>query len=149
MLWVMNKKILGLFLFFLPEFILLAIWILFKSSIVDIRAAMFSQTIEIGSIRLIAISGALLAIAQVLRIWPFQSGEEAYWGGKRVNIAGLVLIFFIILGVASELPNIENVMNESYASMIMFFVTMAGAIYLFVEIVISLISQAMSVIKGR
>ena len=68
MLWVMNKKILGLFLFFLPEFILLAIWILFKSSIVDIRAAMFSQTIEIGSIRLIAISGALLAIAQVLRI---------------------------------------------------------------------------------
>ncbi|WP_153116353.1 hypothetical protein [Rhodocyclus tenuis] len=147
MVWIFNKKIPGLILLFLPEFILLAIWVLFKSSILDIRAAMFSQTIEMSSVRLIAVSGALLVIAQAFRIFAFQTGEEVFWEVKKVSIGGLVVIFFIILGVASELPRVENVMNESYASMVIFFITMTGAIYLFVEIFVSLISLAMSFMK--
>lgn len=143
----MNKKISGLLLFFSPEFVLLAIWILCKSSIVNICAIMLSDTAETGSIRLVVISGVLLSIVQVFRIGAFQSNEGVGWRCGGINIPAFIVMVFIILGIFFEFQSAENLMVESYASVVMFFATMTGAIYLFVEIFMSLTSLVAFIIK--
>lgn len=143
----MNNKISGLIAFFLPEVFLLVIWFLFRCSILDIRTAMLSQSVEIASIRLVVVSAISLALIQCIRFSLFLSREDSFIGVGKLNPAGLAVIFFVVLGIISELPSIKNIMTESYISLVVFFLVMAGLVYLLVDIFFALILRARSSAK--
>ncbi|MFZ5659600.1 MAG: hypothetical protein ACOY5C_07075 [Pseudomonadota bacterium] len=144
-----TKKFAGLLIFFLPEVTVLIIWLLFRSSLIEVRNVMMTGSIDVASTRLVAISAISLMIIQWLRIYPFRLNSKTPHRERPINLTGLVIFAFILLGVASELPNIHNIMTESYLSVTMSFITMAGAVYLLTELFAMFVSRTLSIIRGK
>lgn len=143
------KRLFGLLLFFSPEVVLLIIWILFRSSLIDVRNVMMADSIEVASTRLVAISAISLMIIQWLRIYPFPPSNIATYRGVHINLTSILVMLFIALGIASQLPSIHNMMNTSYLGVVMSFITMAGSIYLFTELLVIFISRVVSTFRGK
>jgi len=146
---VTAKNVSGLLMFFHPELILLIIWILFRSSILDILELMSADNEETASIRLIAISATLLAFVQGFRIFAFRLYDKFLCGSAKPSITTLIIVTLIFLGVVSEFQDIKNIMHASYPSTIVFFVAMAGLVYLSIDIICAFVLHAKNLFKEK